>query len=81
MLGIRALLDTSENQDMFDKLNEISYQTGIFTFGGASFKKYGLDKKEYERLLKHLDILGFCKNIGSRRYSVPLLYQIKLEKE
>jgi hypothetical protein len=66
---------------MFDKLNEISHQTGIFTFGGASFKKYGLDKKEYERLLKHLDILGFCKHIGSRRYSVPPLYQKRIEKE
>ena len=81
LIGIKKLLENQNEQKLFLKINEISYKTGSFNYGSISYNKFGLDRLEYERLIKYLNIIGFCKDQGSKQYSIPLIYRFRIKEE
>lgn len=81
LIGILSLLTSKKEQNVFKKINDISYKKGTFKYGDIKFKKYGMEKEEYDRIIKFLDIIGFCKLIDHQLYSVPILYQRKIDLE
>jgi len=81
LIGIKKLLENQNEQKLFLKINEISYKTGSFNYGSISYIKYGVDRLEYERLIKYLNIIGFSKDQGSKQYSIPLIYRFRIKEE
>lgn len=81
LIGIMSLLSTKQQRDVFLKINSISFRTGEFRYGDVNYKKYDMDKEEYNQLIKYLDIIGFCKIEDNQFYSVPILYQRQIDLE
>lgn len=81
LIGLMTLLSTKSEKDIFVKINDLSYPSGYFKYGDIQFKKFGLEKSNFDRLIKYLEIVGFCKLVDHQLYKVPILYQNKMNLE
>lgn len=77
--NIYKILKTKDYQTLFKEVNERTKDKSFFNYGDFNIKRLNISKEEYERLLKYLCLLGYCKEGDKQTYEVPKLYQYKME--
>lgn len=79
LMNILTLVKTKDFQTIFKELNAISFHRGFFKYGDINMNKFDMPKDTYDNLLKYLKLLGFCKEYEKQKYSIPPIYQKKIE--
>lgn len=76
--NIFKILKTKEYRTLFIEINERTSVASRFNYGDFNIKRLNIPKEEFDRLLKYLTLLGYCRAIDKQTYEVPKLYQFKM---
>lgn len=76
--NIYKIIKNKDYQTIFKEINERTIDKSRFNYGDLNIKKLNILKEEYDRLLKYLILLGYCKEIDKQTFEIPKLYRFKM---
>jgi len=78
LLNIYKLLKSEGHQLLLREIASKTLSTQTFKYGDYNYKRYNVEKEDYEDLLKHLQLLGYCHETTRQIYIIPVLYNCRL---
>ena len=78
LINIYKILKEKELQNLFIEINKKTSINKTFKSGDFKLKNYGIDKDQFDSLLKYLGLLGFCKNVEQQTYEIPHLFHCEM---
>ncbi|OOV29480.1 hypothetical protein BXU11_06230 [Flavobacterium sp. LM5] len=76
--NILKILKNSNSQSIFKEINLRTLNKSRFFYGDINVKKLGVQKEEYDRVLKYLSLLGYCKEVEKQIYEIPKIYRYEM---
>ncbi len=77
--NVHKILKSREYQAVFKMINEKTANKNMFKSGDISLKQVDMDREDLKRMLKYVELIGYCKEIEKGVYHVPPLFGRKLE--
>jgi hypothetical protein len=78
LINIFKILKNKEYQFIFKEINDRTIDKARFNYGDINIKKFSIAKDEYDRFLKYLTLLGYCREVDKQTYEVPKLYRYRM---